>query len=360
MVVFLGPIFTDEILFKHTKTSPAASIWCSFFAKNLDKKTEVFCLSAVNSSMFPIGALFVNGYEYNNPVETKMVSYLGLPYLRTYLKNKKIKKILNLYLKKGNLSHVITYNTSPQNIIAAEFLKSKGVKWVSIYADADTDKQLISNADYHLYFSYSSFLRSKYKNKINYEGSIYKDLPSNFKENHNKIFLYTGAIRKENGVELMMDAFKLIEDKNAKLIICGSGSYDGFIKKTNSDSRIKFLGLVDKNKLNSLYTEASFYLNPRLSCYEENNNNFPSKLLDYLSYGKPIISTKTGGINPCFYPYLFLLDKENKHDLCSLMNDVLLKTSEDKKDLFNKIKEFSENSNSWDSKVTQIWNWINI
>ena len=158
----------------------------------------------------------------------------------------------------------------------------------------------------------------------------------------------------------MMDAFKLIKDKDAKLIICGSGIYDGFVKKTNSDTRINFLGLVDENKLNSLYSEASFYLNPRLTCHEENNNNFPSKLLDYLSYGKPIISTKTGGINPTLYPYLFLLEKENKYNLSKLMSDLLMKTFEEKKDLFNQIKEYSENSNSWDNKVTQIWNWINM
>ena len=359
MVIFLAPIFTKEILDEHVKTSPAASFWCTLFTKSLKKQTEMCCIYAVNSTMFPIGDFFVKGYTYNHPIATKLVSYIGLPFLRYYLIDKKIKKQIDIHLHESDVKYVITYNTTKQNIRAAKYLQSKEVKWVSIYADANTDAELFSDADYHIYFSYSSFIRSNYKNKINFEGAIYKNFPSNYIENNNKIFLYTGTIRKENGVDLMLESFKLLEDKDARLKITGRGNYEGFIKKVNSDSRIQYLGMVDQSELNSLYSEASFFLNPRLSCYEENNNNFPSKLLDYLSFGKPIISTKSAGINPSYYNYLYFLENENIEELSDLMRVLILKTSEEKKELFLKIKEYGIQSNSWDNRVDEVWNWIN-
>lgn len=359
MIVLLGPIFTEEILHKHTATSPAASLWCSIFAQNLAKFKNLFCISAVNSSMFPKGSLVVNGYIYDKPVPTKMVPYVGLPFLRHFLINRNIKNQLKLLLATNHINYCITYNTTLNNIKAAEFLKTKGVQWVSIYADADTDKQLVSNADFHVYFSFDSFKRSIYKNKIHFEGGIYRKVADKYTENNTKIFLYTGVIRKENGVDLMLDAFKMLEDKDAVLKICGKGNYEGFIDKVAADSRVKFYGLVDNTALLKLYMEASFFLNPRLSCYEENNNNFPSKLLDYLSYAKPIISTKTKGINPTLYNYLYILSNEDALSLSLLMNQLLQLKLNDKKDLYLKIKQFANNDYSWSNRVDQFWYWLN-
>lgn len=358
MIIFLAPIFTEDILHRHPATSPAASLWCSLFAQHLNKFESVVGLSAVNSSMFPKGSLLINGYTYNNPVQTKMVPYIGLPLLRNLIISRNIKKEINLLIASYSISYVITYNTSSINIETAQYLQQKGIKWISIYADADTDKELISSADYHIYFSHESFQRSLYRNKINFEGAVYKKVPDIFIENNNKIFLYTGVIRKENGVDLMLDAFKSIGDSDAVLKICGKGSYAGFIEKVNSDPRIKFYGLVDNKMLTSLYEEASYFINPRLSCFEENNNNFPSKLLDYLSYGKPIITTHTKGINPIYFDFMYVFNNENTNDLSKLMSKMLLLNSVSKNELHFKIRKFANETYTWSKRVQELWMWL--
>ena len=358
MIVFLAPIFTERILHKHPATSPAASLWCSVFAQNLANFKSVYCLSAVNSSMFPKGSLVISGYDYSKPVPTKMVPYIGLPFLRNFLINRNIKKELHHLLSSSTIDYCITYNTIPKNIKAAEYLQKKGVPWISIYADADTDMQLTSNADFHVYFSFDSYNRSIYKNKINFEGAIYRSVSDVYIENNNKIFLYTGVIRKENGVDLMLDAFKMLDNKEAVLKICGKGNYDGFIEKVNADSRIHFYGLVDDKTLISLYEEASFFINPRLSFFEENNNNFPSKLLDYLSYAKPIITTHTAGINPVYLEYMYVLNNENENDLSELMSKILILNTDEKLKLHIKIKKFANEIYSWKNRVMELWKWL--
>lgn len=358
MILFLAPIFTEQILKNHRATSPAASLWCSTFAKNLNKYEDVHCLSAVNNYIFPIGELFVDGYSYCDPVPTKMVNYISLPMLRYYIINKNIIHEIDVIMNHHKINYVITYNTTYINVNIAQYLQNRGVRWISIYADANNDKQLLSKADYHLYFSNESFRRSNYKNKLNFEGAIYKNVQDVFIENDNKVFLYTGVIRKENGVDLMLDAFKTLGDKDAILKICGKGNYTGFLAKVKSDSRIHYLEMVDNEELIKLYEEASYYLNPRLSEYIENANNFPSKILDYLSYAKPIISTKTKGINPIYYNYLYLLEKENISGLSDMMRQMLNLTLEEKRDLYQKIKKFANQTHSWNIRINELWSWL--
>ncbi len=338
----------------HKATSPAASEWCSKFAENLSRFDDVFCINAVNNSMFPKGKFYVKGYRYNKSVPVKTIPYLSMPFIRKNMIIKGMKNAVDELIKQNKVTHLITYNTTSQNMALGQYLKNKGIFWINIYADADNDKQLISDADYHIYFSYNSYLNSKYENKINFEGGVYKPV-EDFSESNKKIFLYTGKIRKENGVELMINAFKMLNDNDVRLIITGNGNYEGFLSSVSSDDRIEYKGLVRKEELESLYREATVLLNPRLSIYEENNNNFPSKLLEYLSYGKPIITTKTKGINPIYLDYMYILENENPLELSKLMNETKRIPMNEKTFLYNKIKHFSNDLYSWNNRINELW-----
>ena len=358
MIVLLAPIFNQEILDRYPATSPAMPLWSSYFAKYLSAHIDICCFYYVQSPMFPKGTLFVSGHHYNKPVPTRMVPYISIPYIRSFTRRINIQNEINSLVKNQRVTHIITINTSPTNIKIAEKFHKQGIKWVSIYADADTDEQLISNADFHIYFSYDAYIRSSYKNKMNFEGAVYRKVNSTYKENNNKTFLYSGVIRKENGVDLMIDAFKILEDKDATLKICGIGNYVGFIEKVKSDSRIIYYGSVDNKTLNLLYEEATFFINPRLSSYEENNNNFPSKLLDYLSYAKPIITTHTKGVNPIYLDYMFVVKNENPDGLAHTMRQLLFLSPLEKKELFKKIKVFANETYSWSNRVEKLWSWL--
>ena len=97
---------------------------------------------------------------------------------------------------------------------------------------------------------------------------------------------------------MLLKAIKLIKQKNFELWISGQGKSAKVENVANKDLRIKYLGLLSKRRLSHLYTKADVFLNPRPTNLNWIDNNFPSKLFDYLAYDKPIISTWTKSLEP--------------------------------------------------------------
>jgi glycosyltransferase involved in cell wall biosynthesis len=358
MIVFLSPIFQNKHFSRYPALSVAANKWCSNLLKEMNQYSKCITLSHINDPLYPKGNMCLpadNFILYNSQVYH--IPYINMPIIRNYSLKKSYISFLEKVIKNYNISCIISYNQQLYSV--AEYLQKKGIKWVCIYADANSEKDLYSNADKHIYLSYRAFDSSKYSEKIHFDGGIYSKNISNdsFTNSHSKrAFLYSGAIHKENGVDLIIDAFKAFENDRIELWICGKGNYSGFIEKIQSDIRIKYYGLVSEKELENLYTQAFCYLNLRLNNCVQNNYNFPSKLFDYLSYGKPIISTFTEGISPAYEDYLIITnDREDK--LKDAFETVLAWDDIQLKEYSDKIKIFQE-ENSWNNKVRLLWKFI--
>lgn len=133
------------------------------------------------------------------------------------------------------------------------------------------------------------------------------------------VFMYAGTLEKVTGIDLLLEAFEQIEADNAELWISGKGSMVGLVERyISKDERIKYLGCPPyKNYLDNL-KKASVLVNPRNMNLPENENNFPSKIMEYLATGKEIISTKFQGWEK--------------------YKDYIIFCESDEEDLINKIK----------------------
>lgn len=112
-----------------------------------------------------------------------------------------------------------------------------------------------------------------------------------------KNIVYSGVLSYVTGVDLLIEAFSKIEGENYRLVICGQGKeLDELIKNASSkDSRIIFKGFLSTEEYMSTIEQASVLVNPRNMNYSQNQNNFPSKVLEYLASGRPVVSTKFRG-----------------------------------------------------------------
>jgi len=355
MIVLLAPIFQEKHFKQYKVLSIAANKWCNHLLKELTSIEECIVLYHINEPLFPKGKIYLSTdhyFKYNAPVY--LLSYINVPIIRTYSLNRSYKTFIEKKIDITQITHVITYNRQLSS--TAKYLQQYGIKWSCIYADANTQNELISDADFHIYLSYYAYKNSKFKNKFHFDGGIYNLNRNEGLISQKKIFLYSGAIRKENGVELMIETFKQINNSNIELWICGKGKFDGFDEKVKSDKRIKYYGLVSEKRLNDLYNQTFCFLNPRLTSSKENNYNFPSKLFDYFSYGRPIISTYTEGIAPFYKDYL-IITEDSVDALKKTIERVLSWNKTQLYDYSNKIKHF-EKENIWNKKVRQLWNFI--
>ena len=70
-------------------------------------------------------------------------------------------------------------------------------------------------------------------------------------------------MHKWGGVNLLLDAMKLIKQVNLELWISGPGNPKLVKKALRDDKRIKYLGLLDDTKLKYAYKQSSVFLNPK-------------------------------------------------------------------------------------------------
>lgn len=104
--------------------------------------------------------------------------------------------------------------------------------------------------------------------------------------------LYSGRLSYEKGLKTLIKSISLTNC--IKLLLAGDGpmrsGLEKFAKETAND-RIKFLGYIERNKMQKYIADASFVVLPS-ECYE----NFPYSILEAFASGKPVVGSNIGGI----------------------------------------------------------------
>lgn len=133
--------------------------------------------------------------------------------------------------------------------------------------------------------------------------------------------IYVGYLRKAKGVEVIVDAFKILKDKYPEqysLTIVGSGEEEKLLKEKsdNFNLEIDFLGHIDnRHELNSILRTHDIF------CFASLSEGSPRVILEAIANGLNIISTPVGSL-----PFIF----KNNEDLLYFKFD-------DPIDLFEKI-----------------------
>lgn len=170
-----------------------------------------------------------------------------------------------------------------------------------------------------------------------------------------KILFYAGALRREYGLEILLDGFMKYKDNDVELWICGAGDYLDKIKELSlKDKRIKYKGVVSNLEVIKMEHQATLLINPRPSNLEFTQYSFPSKLMEYMSSGNSVLTTKLPTIPKDYYDYLFFIDDESSDGIVDALNKVLKK--DDLKKYGLKTKKFIEDNKTEIMQVKKIVN----
>lgn len=139
-----------------------------------------------------------------------------------------------------------------------------------------------------------------------------------------KIIVYAGGLHANYGVKLLLDAFCILKQPNYRLILCGRGSLEEeIIRQTADDPRIIFLGEIPRTELLSIEKGADLLINPRVNCGIFTRYSFPSKNLEYLSSGTPMIGYRLDGIPDEYDDYINCFEKPTPESLAKKIEEVL-------------------------------------
>lgn len=141
--------------------------------------------------------------------------------------------------------------------------------------------------------SHTVVLPNPVPSSVAYIESVYSTLHAKrlqlFEEGE-RVFLYLGLIKKHKGIFRLVEAFKKLSG-NPTLFIGGSGTEEKMLREhIQSDSRITFLGFVERSSLQTLLSGIHFLVAPSL-LYE----NSPMTVYESFSAGIPAIVSASGG-----------------------------------------------------------------
>lgn len=123
-----------------------------------------------------------------------------------------------------------------------------------------------------------------------------------------KFLLYAGTLDKRYGVVDLVDAFNEIEIQDIYLYICGDGDSREYITQAaKQNPKIKYFGTLPRQEVLKLQLQASVLINPRKNMGEYVKYSFPSKTLEYMSSGTPVLMHKLPGIPDEYYNYIYTI-----------------------------------------------------
>ena len=171
------------------------------------------------------------------------------------------------------------------------------------------------------------------------EGIVDKEIKIVKEKYKEKVCMYAGGLYEKYGIKVLIEAFKEINVKNAELHIYGFGELEEYIKNLNVKN-IKYFGTVSNEKIMEEETKATLLINPRYSNEEYTKYSFPSKNIEYMSSGTPLLTTKLKGIPKEYNEYLYFIEKENKIAIKEKLEEILSKNLNELKQKGEKAKKF--------------------
>lgn len=156
-----------------------------------------------------------------------------------------------------------------------------------------------------------------------------------------KYFLYTGSLNREFGIVDLMDAFELVNSDQVELWICGAGTSENEVKeRAAKNSRIRYLGFRTKAEVSEMQKNALALINPRPATGIYTQYSFPSKTIEYMASGTPVIMRKLPGIPDEYDPYLIYPQDSSVGALTDALISVLDMDEEQRKDLGQRAHTF--------------------
>lgn len=147
---------------------------------------------------------------------------------------------------------------------------------------------------------------------------------SNRLESREKVFLYTGSIHKIYGIKKLVDSFLMLNASNTVLEIYGDGDYkEELTEIASKHANIIYGGLISREKIVERQKQVYLLINPRPSQYEYTQYSFPSKTMEYMLSGTPVLTTKLPGIPDEYDKYLYYFDEESVPAMADKMAQIL-------------------------------------
>ncbi|WP_239561634.1 glycosyltransferase [Micromonospora luteifusca] len=144
--------------------------------------------------------------------------------------------------------------------------------------------------------------------------------PSSAKIGPTRALVYAGGLTRAYGVDRLVEAFRGLTAPDLRLFLFGRGELEDWLEtQAKSDPRVVPPELLNRDALVKRLARAALLVNPRPVGQSFVRYSFPSKIIEYLSTGVPVVTTRLPGIPPDYERYLLFADSDTVEGLREAM-----------------------------------------
>ena len=346
----------NQLFTKETKPMHAANKYHTLLCKGLvDKGIFVRSISALPVNRKNCGKKYVKikkkkigGYTQEYPA---FFNFPGLRHIQLFFS-----AFFKALFSKRNT--IIIYDTLVAALSYGAVLAAKitGKKCISIVTDlpgylkgtqesfdVKAKKKLMGMANGYIFLTkqMDAVVNKKKKPFIVVEGLVDSDIVTRLHKPFAtclKNIVYAGTLQKIYGIKNLCESFIECAKEGEKLHIYGDGDYLPELKELLTNHKnIIYHGNRPNQEVVDMELESVLLVNPRPREGEYTKYSFPSKTLEYMVSGTPVLTAHLAGIPDEYDAYLYYFDDEKKDGLKKAIREILDKD-------FSELETFGKNA----------------
>lgn len=358
--LFLGYMLKKEDLNKFIGPSVAGNKMQLGIAKGIaNEENDVTILSIIPIATYPKEKkIFIyKKKEKLNQMNTYYIPFINIFFLKqlSQMFFVAMYTIGWIYKNRKQEKRIITFNMFPNIALPVSIIKKiTRILTVCIFADPPIftenlkkskkiekkiSEKLLNN--YDKFIVLNEYVVEKYNIKkpfIVIDGGFDKTdfendaLSKNKSKSEKYIILYSGALTEYNGIPVLLQAFKELQNTEVELHIYGDGNKKELVLDySKKDKRICYFGSVENSEILLLQRQADLLINPRLELEEISKLTFPSKIIEYFLSETPILTTKLNGLTHDYLKYVDLIEESTVEGVRQSITKFLTEDYENKK-----------------------------
>ena len=180
----------------------------------------------------------------------------------------------------------------------------------------------------------NGYIRNPGKPYVVLEGhsdiSMSEKVPSMEKKAAPRSVFYAGGVSRQYGLADLVEGFRMADIPNTRLEIYGPGDYVKELQQiAQEDDRVFYGGMLLNSEIVEREQQATLLVNPRPTHEEFVKYSFPSKTMEYMASGTPVLTTRLPGMPGEYYPYVSFIEEETPEGIAAALKEVLAASDED-------------------------------
>ena len=306
-------------------------------------------------------------FQINGKEQGINVGFWNLPFVKYLSKYRGLKKKLDQWAKRetGEDKVVIAYAMTSPVVELLQYIKKRypNIKCILFVPDLPeymdvTNKSLlysivkkrhISHLKRHIqnidgYVFLTDYMKEWFDQTPRYtvvEG-IYKEnqIPVEDPVKKEKVILYAGGLSEQYGVLELVEAFLQAKEEDWKLELVGDGPMLPTLKQmADRNPSIVIRGLLPNSEVLKRQKQVSILVNPRKGEQAFTKYSFPSKTIEYMASGTPMVGYRLPGIPAEYFEYIYEAAPD-KQGLETCLKQVMLLSEQERNQFGFLAKQF--------------------